>query len=311
MTETEQPSPDSASITDRMAAVFSAPQGPESQDAETPEAESAAPSTDNPETAEPDAVEDSADDDGYVDFTAEDGATYRLPPALREVAEKGKGFTEKMQRLAQLQEQALDKADFLAAREQVLGQVMGDVAEFKTLQAEFARYQQLDWSALYNADPGQALKLRDQRDQLTNQLAAKQNVIQSKTAHIEKIAAEHAQHQWGYAVKVAREAIGTLSAAEDNAMLKQVERLGFGEKELKTRFADPRFLQAIYKAAKWDALQAGKPASVNAVQKAPPVIRPGASQGSAVVAQNRYKEARQALKKSGSLQDAARLFKMR
>lgn len=303
----EQPTTDSASIEDRMAAVFSST--PEA----APESEEPAAILATEPTAPTDAVEEaetSAEDDGYVEFTAEDGTAYRVPPALREAAEKGKGFTEKMQRLAQQQEQTNDRADYLAAREQVLGQVMGEVAEFRALQGEHARYQALDWQALYNADPGQALKLRDQRDQLERQLTAKQGAIQAKSAQIEKIAADHSQYQWGYAVKGARDAIGTVTETDDNAMLKQVEKLGFSDKELKSRFADARFLHAIYKAAKWDALQSSKPASVNAVQKAPPVIRPGASKGQGAENAQRYRDSRATLRKSGSVDDAARLIQM-
>jgi hypothetical protein len=244
---------------------------------ETPEPEAAA-ADESPEQSDDEAPQEDASPDGdLVEIESDDGETFRVPPKLRESFLRRKDYTEKTQRLAVLQESAQDKADYLAAREQVLGQVVSDVAEFRALQTEHARYQALDWQALYNADPGQALKLRDQRDQLERQLSAKHGEIQAKSAKVEKIAADHSQQQWGYAVKGARDAIGTLTATDDNAMLKQVEKLGFSEKELKSRFADPRFLHAIYKAAKWDALQGGKVKALESVRNAPPVIKPGSS----------------------------------
>jgi hypothetical protein len=246
-----------------------------------------------------------------IDFTDEDGSTYRVPPALREVAEKGKSFTTKMQRLAESQAQADDRADYLQAREAVMAEVMTDVGHLRALQSEHAKYASLDWQALYNADPGQALKLRDQRDQLEKQMTQAQGQIQQKAQRVEKIAADHSGYQWDYAVKGAVERIGKVTPQEDAAMLRQAQSLGFTEKELRGRFADAKVLHAIYKAAKWDALQAGKPTALTAVTKAPPVIKPGATKGVAVAAEQRYKEARQALKKSGSMQDAARLFRMR
>jgi hypothetical protein len=306
---TEQPTADSASIEDRLTAVFSAT--PEAAPAAEDESASLATESATPdgEAAEVDtsAVETG---DGFVDFTLEDGTEYRVPAALREVAERGKGFTEKMQRLAQQQEQTNDRADYLQAREAVMAEVMADVGQLRALQTEHAKYASLDWQALYNADPGQALKLRDQRDQLEKQMAMTQGTIQQKAQRIEKDAANHAGYQWDYAVKGAAERIGKVSQAEDAAMLKTVQQLGFTEKELKSRFADPRFLHAIYKAAKWDSLQSGKSSSVAAVQKAPPVIKPGASKGSGVEAANRYRESRATLRKTGSINDAARLIQM-
>ena len=95
------------------------------------------------------------------------------------------------------------------------------------------------------------------------------------------------------------------------AMLKQVQELGFTEEEIRGRYADPRILHAIYKAAKWDTLQSGKAKTVAAVQKAPPVVKPGASKGQGAVQSDQYKKARDAFKRSGSLADGARLLMLR
>lgn len=244
---------------------------------ETPEPEAAA-EDESPEQSDEEAPETEVSADGeLVEIETDDGETYRVPLKLKESFLRRKDYTEKTQRLASLQEAAQDKAHYLEAREAVLGQVVGDVAEYRALQTEHARYASLDWQALYNADPGQALKLRDQRDQLEKQIQQKQHAIQAKSAQIEQATNTHSQQQWGFAVKGARDAIGSLTSADDNAMLKQVEKLGFSEKELKSRFADPRFLHAIYKAAKWDALQGGKVKALEAVRNAPPVIKPGSS----------------------------------
>ena len=70
-------------------------------------------------------------------------------------------------------------------------------------------------------------------------------------------------------------------------------------------------MHALYKAAKWDALQAGKKAAVEKVSKAPPVVKPGANQGQRATSEQKYKQARQSLKKTGSVQDAVRAFMLR
>jgi hypothetical protein len=58
-------------------------------------------------------------------------------------------------------------------------------------------------------------------------------------------------------------------------------------------------------------LQAGKAKTVAAVQKAPPVVKPGASKGQGAVQADQYKKARDAFKRSGSLADGARLLMLR
>ena len=100
-----------------------------------------------------------------------------------------------------------------------------------------------------------------------------------------------------------------MTPAEDAAMLKTVKDLGFSQEELTARFADPRILQAIYLASRATTLAGKKSEALAAVSKAPPVMKPGAmKQGSA--SQNKYRELRDRLKKTGDSGDAARLIMM-
>ena len=105
--------------------------------------------------------------------------------------------------------------------------------------------------------------------------------------------------------------IGDISAADNAAMLRTVESLGITPQEFKSRFADPRIIAAVHKAAKWDSLQASKPNAVKTANLAPPVVKPGASKGPSQAADKRYQDTRQSLKKSGSVEDAAKLFLLR
>jgi len=241
------------------------------------------------ETPEPEAAsveseveqsETEDDDEPAVEtfeFEADDGEKYHLPAKLKAAVERHKDYTQKTQQLAKLAEQAQDRLMFAEAREQIAQAVMDDVATLKGLQGELARFQGIDWSAVYNADPGQVPQLQRREKDLERQVAEAQRSIQAKVAKVEQNVKAHSQQQWQTAVVAAKERIGSLTQAEDNAMLEQVQSLGFTESELKMRFADPRFLQAIYKASKWDALQSGKGKSLAALQGVPPVIKPGAS----------------------------------
>lgn len=198
---------------------------------------------------------------------------------------------------------------FAEAREALFGAIVQDVTEHHALAAQLKQYESLDWGALYNADPGNALRLRDQRDQLQRQIAEKAATIQTRAQQHQQMQSEHAQKQWSLAVDAVKSRIN-VTPADDAAMLKQVQSLGFSESELKSRFADPRFLHLVYKAAKYDAQASGAKKPVPSA-KAPPVLKQGVGGQPGVAAAQAYKAQRAALKKTGSVDDAARILAMR
>jgi hypothetical protein len=142
---------------------------------------------------------------------------------------------------------------------------------------------------------------------LEKQVGQKQGEINQKAQHIQQATAKHNQYQWEAAEKGARQMIGDISAADNAAMLRTVQGLGITPQEFKSRFADPRIIAAVHKAAKWDSLQASKSTAVQTAQKAPPVVKPGAANPNAsAVAKD--KVLRERLAKSGDYRDAARLL---
>ena len=67
-----------------------------------------------------------------------------------------------------------------------------------------------------------------------------------------------------------------------------------------------------WKAAQFDKLQSTKTSAVASVQKAPPVVKPGAGTGQLASKERQYKDARASLKKNGNdLNAMARVFLMR
>jgi hypothetical protein len=70
---------------------------------------------------------------------------------------------------------------------------------------------------------------------------------------------------------------------------------------------DARIVRALWKANQFDKLQAGKSAALATVQKAPPVVKPGAVNNTA--AASKQKALLQRHKTEGSVQSAAALFK--
>ncbi len=291
-----------ASVESRLGAFFS--EQDEAPPVETAEVEAQSEeTTENAEEVE--ATEQEAEEE-FVDIEDYAGKTHKVPAALKEGFMRKKEYMRETARVTDLAKSAEDRLQYAEAREHAYAAVMSEVAEFNALKAKRDQYDQVDWGALYNADLGQAVKLRDQRDQLDKQIAEKSQAIQGKAGQVQEMQKKHFGNQWQMAVDGAKKALGQYSEVDDQAAATWAQARHFTESELKGRFADARVLEAIHKAAKWDSLQAGKPGAVSKAHAAPPVIKPGAiGKPQAGV---KDKVLRDRLRSKGGLQDAAALL---
>jgi hypothetical protein len=299
--DTEQPDTGSeASIEDRLSAVF-APEAAEEAPVETPVVE------ETTEETPVETVEETAEGE-WIDVEDDSGKAHKVPAALKDAFERRADYTRKTQAAANLSNAAQDRLFYAEAREQFQGAVSKHVEHLAELRATLKQYENVDSSQL---DMQTAWAIRDKRDEIRRQLEAGERQLAQANSQLQALADQHAEKQWKLAVDGAVQRIGSYTPGEDAAMLKLVQSLGFSERELKTRFADSRFLQMAHKAAKWDVLQAQKPKAQEAAKSAPPVLKPGASKGANVVAEQKYRDQRAQLKKSGSVNDAAALFLMK
>lgn len=264
---TEQSAQDSVSAAiDAMDSKLFGPEEsePEQQaDADTPEA------AQSDDTA--DEVSDETSQTEESSQEAEPSNEPNDPVQLRAL------MTRKTQEAATISELANDKLQFAEAREAFTSHVVQDIADLKAMQAQLKQYEGFDLASLYNSDPGTAMKLRDQRDDLRREIAQREQAIGAKAQQLDAMRSAHEAKQWDLAVKGVKERIGSITPADDMAMLRQAEALGFSLKEIRGRYADPRILQAIYKAAKYDAAQSGKAQALNTARQAPPIVKPGST----------------------------------
>jgi hypothetical protein len=307
----DQPKAESATVEQRLASMFGG-------EAEAPVEEQASP---DPEESAPeeaaDAAEDTADevqeessDEPFTEVTDDDGQPYKVPAKLKESFLRQKDYTQKTQALSALTKSAEDRIQFAEAKEQIFGTVLADVVSLRESQTKLQQLNGLDWAALYNADPGQALNLRHQMDSLKAEVDQKQQAIAQKASQYESTRKQHTATQWKLAVDGVKAKVGAVTPAEDAAMLKTVQDLGFSQEELGSRFADPRFLEAVYLASKYKALQSGKPGALGKANKAPPVLKPGAvNTMSAEVKQNLA--FRKAVKAAPTSQSKAKVIEQR
>jgi hypothetical protein len=303
--DTDNPEGPEASIEDRLLASLTPEAATEAEEVEqTPVADDSAEEVETDDEETPEEAE-------FSEVQDEEGRTHKVPAALKDQFLMRADYTRKTMEAANLAKAAQDRMQFAEAREQITAAVVQDIAEVKALELQLKQYEGMDMGALYQTDPGTALRLRDQRDELRRQIAEKQQAIGTKARTLQEGQQQHFSKQWQMAIEGAKQRIGQYTPGEDAAMLKQVQSLGFTEEEMRGRYADPRILHAIYKAAKWDTLQANKGKAVKSAESAPPVVKPGASKGPGVAADQKYRQTRESLKKSGSVHDAAKLFMLR
>ena len=246
----------------------------------------------------------------WVDVEDDSGQVVKVPPSLKDSVLRHADYTRKTQETANLRQVAEDRLQFAEAKEQLLGAVVQD---FISLQGEKNRLQQLesiDIGSLFSNDPGQALNLQQQLYALRGKVSDAEKLIGAKASHLQQAIQAHQTKQWALAVDGAKQRIGTVTPTEDAAMLRTVQDLGFSETELKSRFADPRFLQLVHMAVKGRMSSDKKRELLQAVNTAPPVVKPGSSTPG-MAAESKYKQLRTNLRKSGDMRDAAKLFLMK
>jgi len=296
----EQPQAGSApSIESRMAAVFGASEpAPEvAPEQTTPEAETPA------ETSAPDTEED---------FDV-DGTNYRLPPELKakvsewkEGALRREDYTRKTQELAEMHRQVTTMAETAHARQQFEQTVQTERSELERVKADMARYKGLDWASL---DIDAHLKLRTQLEQLKDRSKELEGEINTKAGQFAQWSEGKKRELVQQGNKFLSQTIKGWGPETVKGIAEAAKSVGYTSEEIDGVF-DVRFVRLAHKAAEYDRLMSGKQAALETAQKAPPVIKPGASKGQNAEVNQRFRDTRQSLRKSGSVDDAARLIQM-
>lgn len=202
---------------------------------------------------------------------------------IRELLQKGRDYSQKTEAVARARDSIIAQAQQQAMAAQFQGQAWEDITAIRALDSRLDEYNKVDWATAFDTDPFNALKLKEQRDQLREQRNAKVAEFQAKRQQFEAGQAQAAQQrlaaeqaallnklpEWRnteQATKEQREIANTLA-----------QSYGFNEAEI-AGLVDHRMVMVARDAMKYRMLQANKTAKVQQVRTAPPVIKPGAQQ---------------------------------
>jgi hypothetical protein len=302
--DTEQTSQDSEPVEQRLAAYFSA----------TPEVAKPEPAATEPVQAETETAtnddeqpEAAPEDDGHDDFEA-DGKVYRIDRELKaKVSEWKEGhlrtqdYTRKTQELADITRQAQLMAETIQHRQALDTETTKEREELSKVSADLQRYKEVDWS---NLEVETYVKLKGQMDVLKERAQELKGSIDSKTTEFKTKFETNRKKAVEEGFKFLQKVVPNFNEESVKAARSGAMNNGYTEGELDNVY-DARFVALSWKAAQYDKLQSGKSAAVASVQKAPPVVKPGASVPGAA-AERKFKDVRQALKKTGSVDDFAR-----
>jgi hypothetical protein len=126
--------------------------------------------TDEVQTEE--APEDQAESDNEVTDDSEEiefeGEKYKVPKTLKEAFLRQADYTRKTQEVAEQRREFEQQREAFQKQAQIQQQHIQDFAQLHAIDAQIERFQRVDWDALIDQDPVEAMKLERQYRTLTD-----------------------------------------------------------------------------------------------------------------------------------------------
>jgi len=235
-------------------------------------------STESTSEAEGSLLETEADDDEEIDY---DGEKYKVPKKLRDAFLRQQDYTQKTQTVAEQRKEVEARQQQLAAQAQAQQQHLAEYAEAYSLDSQLKQFANVDWNALIDTDPVQAMKLdrqykelQQRRDSIVSTVTQKQ-----QQAH-EQMQRENAKRIAEGQAVLAREIKGW-SPEVAKELVSFGREIGYAPEELNS-ISDPRSVKLLHKAWQFDQLmkKQATPKDKPAPQEKP-VTRITASKGTA------------------------------
>lgn len=239
------------------------------------------------------------------------GKQYKVPASLKKAFEENRSaftrYSTEAKKVELQAEQLLTQRRALEAEARFRQETKAEFDELAQLEAQIAQFKKLDWAGIQDTDTlvrtRQAYDLLRERHQDAQQgLSKKAQEFQSRQQALVSEALQKG-------VEYLQKAIPNFGEQVVNDIKAYGRTKGFTGAELES-ITDPRAVEIMYEAMQWRKLQASKPSAAQRTQGAPPVIKPSGAATQNTSAK-RMEQARDHLKKSGRVEDAAALIAMR
>jgi hypothetical protein len=287
-----------------------APEPPVQADAAEQDADSAELSPDDlPDEGESAAPSPSVDEFEIV----HNGTQHKLDRAKTiELAQKGFDYTSKTQALAAREKVIQDTLQRAQEIEQLAPEIANEAAAVRAAEQALQPWQQVDWVRLATDEPLEYARYRAQYDQLVSAYNHVRNQFGQKAQHLQMKKAELGKAIVQQEMQKLTEFLPQLRdpkkfQAETQAIKEYGLDRGYTAEELES-VTDARYVRTLWEASQYRKLVLGKAERNKQLRTAPPTTSPGAVGTTESAADQKTKQIRQNLKKSGDWRDAASLL---
>jgi hypothetical protein len=273
---------------------------------EAPEAAAEQPVAEGSDTEQPEQPEETVEAGTLVDIEF-DGKVLKGSPEIREAVMRHADYTRKTTELAEhraLFQKEREIADQHAAFSK---SIESESQELAQIDAQLAQFKALPWDEF---DTQQTLRAKMAQDNLKERKAELKQSVDAKRGEFTQQSEKSRQELFEKADKYLAKAIPQWGKQAASEFVAAAQAVGFTQAEV-SNMTDPRAVQALWKAAQWDKLQAAKPLVSKKVSEVPPVIKPGSQATVENSASKRYQELRKELKRTGDPRIAQELMKFR
>lgn len=244
----------------------------------------------------------------YLELVVNGEKVKKSKAEVLELAQKGEDYTRKTQQLAEERRALQAQMQAAQQQQQMQSAVANLVAEAKAVEGQLAQYKDIDWNALVDADPVQAMKLDRQYRELQAYYQGKVNDINRAA---QQVASQQAQMRQEMLVREHQAMLQSIPDWSDKAKFDAesadirgfLANTGFNADEIGS-LVDHRHVIVARKAMLYDKLMAGKPAVTKKVAEAPKPVKSTAPQ--TTKSKEAYTKTRQELRKTGRTEYAER-----
>jgi hypothetical protein len=245
------------------------------------------------------------DEDGSITVkTKIDGAEGKVKFADLIKSYQLQGHVDKQVReAAEVRKQAQEYVQQVQQQTQAQQAVIGKIAEAKAIETQLSQYQGINWNALEDSDPVQAMKLQRQFGELKQAYQAKVADINQTQSYIQ----QQQSDQTAASLETERQALmkacpewssEAVATKEKQAIAEDLKARGYSERDIQG-LSDHKAVLLARDAMLYRQQKAANQTAEKQVRQAPKIIKPGTS---APRNTNRIQKIHQEVRRSGSRQ---------
>lgn len=254
------------------------------------------------EESEQDQPEVAEESDGLVEAEFE-GKSYKVPQELKDALLRQADYTRKTQEVAEQRKAIEERQAALEQQQTLMASQFEKAVQLRGMQEKLAQYEALDWNAIAENNPSEAMKLNVAYQKLQQEANKAAYELNQASSQQQQLTQQQRQQKLQEAQQELFKYIPNFNAEIAERIRKTANEYGVSDQEINS-IVDPRQIRILHDAMQWRAMQAKKPQTLQKVTEAPRVVKPQA----AAPKPRQNQAALERLKQTGSIQDFAKFL---